>query len=85
MLRLRFSREGTYVNVQVRIWVGQIFTFKFDAGAEWAAMLLVRELDSSFERTCARMREDAYNQGWTDKRTRRAKAKSFTSWFGAGW
>lgn len=80
-MRMHFTYSGTLVIVRVTIWITRTFDFTFDAGSDWAAMLLVRELDRLFAQQMQRTRETEYNAGYRDHKKRVRKRTQFTRFF----
>lgn len=80
-MRIDFTREGTRVVVTLTIWITMKFPFSFECGSEWAAHLLVVELDRRFRQQVENIRREEYDAGWRDHRKRAKKAVQFRRFF----
>ena len=77
--RLWLERSGTVVSVAVKVrdTGDRVFRFAFDAGTEWAAVLLHNAIQQQLVKAMETARRDAYEAGWKD----RAGKKTKRTWF----
>jgi len=83
---IEISRDKNHVKVGlsafVPYWQNRVFLFYWDAGNEWAAGLLADLLQKTFFNKIKDIREKAYDQGWKDAKSNRAKETYFSGYLG---
>jgi hypothetical protein len=78
--RLIISREGTRVVLHIRVdLVNETFEWSYNAGTEWAAILLRNALVSALGSRMTQAREEAYNEGWKNAKAKKPRQ----GWFSA--
>lgn len=78
------ERDGSTVRVIVTPAFpiqSQPFSFKYDAGVEWAALLVWNNLREKQMKELHRIREEAYAEGWKDAKAHKVKQ----TWFSSMW
>lgn len=76
--KLRFFRDGSEVCISLHVvMAGPTFTWRWSAGSEWAATLLLDAIRKQLASEMLAIREQAYKEGWRDAKAKRAKQ----SWF----
>ena len=59
---------------------GAILRFSFECGQPYLADSLTRYIRRLLEDNVARVRKNAYNEGWADAKAKRAKQTHFSPW-----
>lgn len=76
---LNLERSGSDVRVTAKSWTaGTTFFLVYNAGCEWAARLLLSDLDQALCNRMEKIRREAYAQGWKDAKARRRKETWFS-------
>lgn len=81
--KLGISRNGSEVTLCVTVdAAGAVtFAFTFDAGSEWAAIMLRDAIARQISAAMETARKDAYEAGWKDHAGKKAKR----TWFWGRW
>jgi hypothetical protein len=76
---LELVRDGSTVTIKATAWAANTtFSLVYQAGAEWAARLLARELGRCASERMRQARQEAYTQGWKDAKAKRRKETWFS-------
>lgn len=74
---LKIEREGRTVTAKLSAAIGWTFHFSQTFPDEAYAAYVRQDLGNKFYQLIAKIRQDAYNEGWSDKQKRKCK----TTWF----
>lgn len=77
--KLKIFREGSEVCISLHVvMAGPTFTWRWNAGTEWAATLLLRAIREQLGDGMTEARAEAYAEGWRDAKAKRAKQQWFS-------
>lgn len=78
---IEFNREEKEVIVKCKTSVGWSISARFDCESELYAILLRQELHSKLNNELCRIREESYNAGWKDAKSKAKKQIWFNRWW----